>query len=407
MSAPSWPAAWERYFEYLKLQRGLRPASISLHRTILQGWVGFLDPLSWNRATIRHLGRYLDRRPVSPRAKGRPRLAANTRLSEASSICTFYRWAFATRLIGKDRMAGFALPKGGPAAPRALELEEVGRVLDAAAADDRLHVALWLCFGAGLRVGEVARCQIQDLRFQASPPLLLVPEGKGGKAREVPLAAPVVSVLRAYLGRCGRRVGPLVESRRHPGEPMTPGSVGRMVADHLRACGVDESAHSLRHTYATTVLKATGGRNLFSVSKALGHSSTQTTERCYVLGYSGDFAELAALLPDPRTGNDGGARRSSSHPWLPVDLADQLGAALEVLERHGEQVATAMATVGRVTHAAWLRSLGLERDEQLRDLDPDALPDVSDEAWEAFELEAGIRRGWTACDRLRDAHPDG
>ena len=300
MSAPSFAAAWGKYYEHLKLERGLRPATISLYRAVLYSWVAFVDPVPWEKAGRRHLGKWLDRRPTSPNARG-PRLAANTKLQDAAVVTSFYRWAAVAHLVGRDRMAGFALPKAGGAAPRALDLSDVAKLLDEAEGDSRLLVMLWLCYGAGLRVGEVARCRVEDLRLGATPALLLVPEGKGGKSRQVPLAPPVVRVLRAHLARDGQRVGPLVEGRgRKLGGPMTPGSVSRVIADHMRACGVAESAHSLRHTYATELLKAAKGTNLYSVSKALGHSSTRTTESVYVLGYSGEWAQLAELLPDPR-----------------------------------------------------------------------------------------------------------
>jgi hypothetical protein len=153
------------------------------------------------------------------------------------------------------------------------------------------------------------------------------------------------------------------------------------------------------------MLRASKGRTFEQTREFLGHTDGATTRR-YVASYNWDVAEAVAAMPDPRNGHRPQPDPAVSETWLPVDLADQLGAALAVLDRHGEQVAQAMLTVGKVTHLAWLLSLGLERAEQLGDVDPDALTYVSDEAWEAFELESGIRRGWELCDQLRDAYPD-
>ena len=43
--------------------------------------------------------------------------------------------------------------------------------------------------------------------------------------------------------------------------------------------GFDGASHDFRHTYAVELLKA--GVDIRKVSKALGHSSIQTTERYY------------------------------------------------------------------------------------------------------------------------------
>jgi len=47
----------------------------------------------------------------------------------------------------------------------------------------------------------------------------------------------------------------------------------------FKAAGIDGASHDFRHTYAVELLKA--GVDIRKVSKALGHSSIQTTERYY------------------------------------------------------------------------------------------------------------------------------
>ena len=116
----------------------------------------------------------------------------------------------------------------------------------------------------------------------------------------VPLAAPVVEVLRRHLAGLPT-TGPLVANRRFPGEHLTREAVSRLLSVHLRGAGVGDTGHALRHTFATELLKAGRGANLYAVSKALGHSSTEVTEQVYVSSYLGDLAALAALLPDPRS----------------------------------------------------------------------------------------------------------
>ena len=49
--------------------------------------------------------------------------------------------------------------------------------------------------------------------------------------------------------------------------------------------------HTLRHSYATKLIRATG--DVFLVSRVLGHSNMQTTAR-YYLSYDATYADKAA-----------------------------------------------------------------------------------------------------------------
>jgi integrase len=157
---------------------------------------------------------------------------------------------------------------------------------------------VWLAFGCGLQVGEIAGASIQDLQLRGRP-FLRVVAGKGGRSRTVRLPEVVAEVLAAHLAR-RPAAGPLVESRHRPGEPVTAGTVSRWLSDAMRGAGLGDSGHALRHTFATELVAAGKGRNLYAVSKLLGHASTRTTERVYTAGYAGELDEAVALLPDPR-----------------------------------------------------------------------------------------------------------
>ena len=88
---------------------------------------------------------------------------------------------------------------------------------------------------------------------------------------------------------------------------------------------------------------------------------------------------------------------------VPVDVADQLAAAVAVLERLGPEVRAALDTLQRTTTLAWLATLGLSRPEDLLDKRAGDLPYHTDEEWEACEKALGIDRGWDLAYQLRDA----
>ena len=58
-----------------------------------------------------------------------------------------------------------------------------------------------------------------------------------------------------------------------------PSYFHKMYRRVFKAAGIDGSSHDFRHTYAVELLKA--GVDIRKVSKALGHSSLQVTERYY------------------------------------------------------------------------------------------------------------------------------
>jgi site-specific recombinase XerD len=250
------------------------------------------------RVTPADLRRFLAR-PTVPGGNARGAyLADSTKAREAASVRAFYRWATATRLVKRDPFAGMVLPKARPGPPRALEVAQVGRLLSYAAPFPRLWLAVWLAFGAGLRVGELAALRIEDCALGPRPHLRVV--GKGRRERVVPLAAVVAEVLRlALVGRPS--VGPVLAQHAHPDRPCSPKTLGHELSQALKAVGIAESSHVLRHTFATELLAQGHGTNLRAVQHLLGHRDIKTTER-YVQSFDQDAWDAVEGLPDPRAG---------------------------------------------------------------------------------------------------------
>jgi site-specific recombinase XerD len=69
----------------------------------------------------------------------------------------------------------------------------------------------------------------------------------------------------------------------------------------MKAHGVKSSLHALRHSYATALLRESGGTagGLRAVQRLVGHASSKTTER-YTSAWDGEAWSVAAMLPNPR-----------------------------------------------------------------------------------------------------------
>jgi site-specific recombinase XerD len=128
----------------------------------------------------------------------------------------------------------------------------------------------------GLRRGEVAALRLEDLDWRAGE---LVVRGKADRHERLPLPADVGEAVAGYLRR-GRPRG--AQDRRvfirvlAPARPLTAGGVTAVVIAAGRRAGLgDVTAHRLRHTAATEMLRC--GATLGEVGQVLRHRRLLTT----------------------------------------------------------------------------------------------------------------------------------
>jgi site-specific recombinase XerD len=291
----TFPGAWERYRFHLAGEKHRSARTVASYRAVLYDFLSFIAPKEWQRATSRDLVKFLGRPTVGRRAQG-THLAANSKACYSAAIRGFYRWAWQSRIIGRDPMAPVAASPQGVPIPRSLPLEDVRTLLQAVEHDQRLAVMVWLGYGCGLRAAEIAGLRIENVVLVDRPSVRML--GKGNKERVVPLSPPVRDVLAGYLAQ-RPRVGPVVENLTRPGRHLAPSYVSMTLGSLMRRLGIQAWAHALRHTFATELLRVGEGTNLRAVSKALGHAHLSTTE-IYTLAYDEDIAASVARLPDPR-----------------------------------------------------------------------------------------------------------
>jgi len=173
-----------------------------------------------------------------------------------------------------------------------------------------------LALGTGCRVAELANLNISDISQEvqgaSSVWWLHIRQGKGNKDRFVPIADNVAHEVVKYVRATGRALSKA--SDKDMSIWLTRRG-GRLSIDHMRAIidsaadraanqntiGRDKiiSPHSLRHTYAMSVLEGNEkqGRRpgtLLEVKELLGHANVATTQR--YLDHI-DKRKLAVLAP--------------------------------------------------------------------------------------------------------------
>lgn len=217
-----------------------------------------------------------------------------------SSIRAFCRFLEKRNVREGNPAAAVRAPKRRRGLPRALDVDDAFRLVEAptatgrtshrklSAAEEARHgllrlrdaALLELLYGTGLRVSEACALDITDVdRDRSSVPVILVRHGKGNKSRDVPLGGSADRALAAYLP--ARRAlgadGPALFVNK-AGERLTPRSVQRIVKAWTIAGGVHAAAtpHALRHSYATHLLDS--GVDLRAIQELLGHASLSSTQ---------------------------------------------------------------------------------------------------------------------------------
>lgn len=167
----------------------------------------------------------------------------------------------------------------GRSLPRGLDASQVQLLVescDRAGASGRRDLAiLKLLLRLGLRAGEVARLDLDDVDWRAGE---IVVVGKGPRLERLPLPRDVGEAIVAYV----REDRPRVSCRRlflrsvAPLAGLSSAGVTAIVARAGARAGLTPlGAHRLRHTAATDMLRA--GASLPEIGQVLRHRRLQTT----------------------------------------------------------------------------------------------------------------------------------
>lgn len=167
--------------------------------------------------------------------------------------------------------------------PTHLSLEQLARLLQRPDAPGpvayRDRAILSLLAGLGLRAGEVATLELDDLDWHTGQ--LRLRAGKCRRERMLPLPREVGAALAEYLqhGRPHHRERRVFLTLTDPARTVQAWAVGAIVRRNLVRAGIPmgrlTGAHMLRHTAASRMVN--GGAGLKEVADVLGHRSLQTT----------------------------------------------------------------------------------------------------------------------------------
>jgi integrase/recombinase XerD len=234
-----------------------------------------------------------------------PGLSATSTGRALVAVRGLHRFALREGLTPTDPAAQVRPPRAARRLPKAIGVQEVARLLEAAGADEtpaalRDRALLETLYGSGARISEAVGLDVDDLDLERGVVLL---RGKGGKERIVPIGSYARAALEAYLVR-GRSVL-VLQGRGTPAVFLNQrgGRLSRQSAwAVLRSAGeraglpLDHlSPHTLRHSFATHLLD--GGADVRVVQELLGHASVTTTQVYTLVTVDGLREVYAAAHP--------------------------------------------------------------------------------------------------------------
>ncbi|MFO0807172.1 MAG: tyrosine recombinase [Gemmataceae bacterium] len=258
---------------YLRAERGLASNTILAYGRDLDrfaDWAidGLRDYLKPTLLELSHYVAFLHDCKLAPASAARHLIA----------LKVFYRFL---RLDDRGDPAAVELlssPTLWERLPFILSPESVEKLLAAPRAEDRFFARdkaiLETLYATGGRASEVVGLLLDDLHLDSA---FCKCVGKGSKQRIVPLNAPAIAALRAYLASRQADTAPWVFVSR-AGRRLTREMLWMIVKKYARRAGLSSrvSPHTLRHSFATHLLA--GGADLRIVQEMLGHANIRTTQ---------------------------------------------------------------------------------------------------------------------------------
>ncbi|MEV8369714.1 site-specific tyrosine recombinase XerD [Microbacterium sp. NPDC064584] len=280
--------AVDAYLRHVSIERGLSAHTAAAYRRDLSGYLDWLagrgirDSGDVTASVVAEF--------AAERASAEPPPAASSLARLQSSVRGLHRFLAREGIESEDPTGRLRPPKAGRRLPKALTVDQVERLLDAAgpatggvdAADLiglRDRALLELLYATGARVSEIVQLDVDDM---AQGDVVRL-RGKGAKERIVPVGSYARAALEAYLTRSrpelsrrGRATPRLFLGAR--GAPLSRQSAWLVIqhAAERAELTAHVSPHTLRHSFATHLLQ--GGADVRVVQELLGHASVATTQ---------------------------------------------------------------------------------------------------------------------------------
>ena len=279
----------QRFLQHLTVERRLAARTVAMYTEALARLLASAQAagVALHEAQPHHIRSWV------AQLRGRGLAPRSIAIALAAWRGLFRWWGQQGRVLANP-VAGIRPPKAAKPLPKALSVQQAVALAEhrtehgtpALAARD--HAIAELLYGCGLRIGELMGLDLHpglntsrvgrgwvDVSDATAHVL-----GKGSKRRSVPVGAPALQALQAWLAErpalARADESALFVSQR--GTRLSPNQLRLRLQAQAQQSGLPTRVHPhmLRHSYASHLLQSSG--DLRAVQELLGHASISTTQ---------------------------------------------------------------------------------------------------------------------------------
>ena len=275
----NWDTSIENFKNYLKLERGLSMNSIESYEFDLIQFKNFIiensineSPKKCSSSTVK---RYLYKNFSNKKSRSQAR--------SISALKSFFNYLLFEGEIHSSPINDIESPKIENKLPEVLTEDEIKKLISSVNLNSefgqRNKTIIEVLYGTGIRVSELIDLKLSNIFFKEN---ILKVTGKGNKERFVPLGKIALIEIKKYLNnrdklKINSKFSDILFLNRY-GRQLTRSMIFKIINDSSKNAEIDKkiSPHTLRHSYATHLLK--NGADLRTIQLILGHESITTTE---------------------------------------------------------------------------------------------------------------------------------
>lgn len=261
----------ENYRNYLKYERAYSDNTVGAYMNDLNKYEEFLkkDILESDTEDLEKYLKYIKN------------LESTTVAHKITSIKSYFNYNIKRGIVSVNPADKVSRPKLTKHLPEYLTEEEVGKLLDVEVKspyDYRNKTILELLYSSGIRISELVN--IKTPNYDSEECLIRI-MGKGSKERIVPLGDYAINIMNDYINN----YRPLINKKHtdyvfvnNRGDKISRQFIFKVIKKEALKKGIkkDISPHTLRHTFATHLLK--NGADLRIIQELLGHENISTTQ---------------------------------------------------------------------------------------------------------------------------------
>ena len=275
----NWDTSIENFKNYLKLERGLSINSIKSYEFDLFQFKNFITENSINespkKCSSSTVKRYLYKNFSNKKSRSQAR--------SISALKSFFNYLLFEGEINSSPLNDIESPKIENKLPEVLTEDEIKKLISSvnleAEFGQRNKTIIEVLYGTGIRVSELTELKLSNIFFNEN---ILKVTGKGNKERFVPLGKIASIEIKKYLNdrdklKINSKFSDILFLNKY-GRQLTRSMIFKVIKDSSKNAKIDKkiSPHTLRHSYATHLLK--NGADLRTIQLILGHESITTTE---------------------------------------------------------------------------------------------------------------------------------